>query len=355
MKAARWSSISKLFDAACDLPAKERDTFLHQACGDDRELHDELQALLGIDETGPGALEEIVERVGAEVVLDAGPQAAAHKSCGPWELVEPVEGAATGLDFTPAVGPGERRALLKVFPGETVDLGRLERFLRDQQDLADGHPGVARLLDGGVTEDGQTYFASERVLGLPIAVWCVEHRPSIEQRLRLCRSVCAAVAHAHQQGMLHGDLEASNMLVTGEDAPCLLGFGIAPFMWKQAGRIARRLQPVLEHRSPEQVRGEAATEAADVYSLGVLLYQLLVGRRPFERGARPTHLLALRICEEEPRAPSHELARAERDLVAGDLDGIVLRALRKEPDSRYATVAGLVDDLDRYMTGRWKR
>jgi len=260
----------------------------------------------------------------------------------------------------------------------------IRRFRHERQILADlDHPHIGRLLDGGTTTDGLPYFVMEYVEGQPIYQYCDEHRLSIAERLKLFRKVCAAVHHAHQRSVIHRDLKPSNILVTNEGFPKLLDFGIAKLLNPDKGSNGMpttgpmRLM-TLDYASPEQVRGEPVTVVSDVYSLGVMVYELLTDHRPYRLHRRSVQDLTRAICEDEPERPSivvnlievvtvkgesfeitPETVSADRDttpdqlkrLLAGSLDNIVLKALRKEPDKRYQSVQEFAEDIERYLEG----
>jgi hypothetical protein len=261
----------------------------------------------------------------------------------------------------------------------------LRRFRLERQVLAGlNHPNIAALIDGGSTPDGLPYLVMEYVDGIRIDRYCEQHKSTITDRLKLFRDVCAAVQYAHGNLVVHRDLKAGNILVTAEGVPKLLDFGIAKLMRTEFETLAAaetrpELRPMtLDYASPEQVRGEAITTATDVYSLGVLLYKLLTGKSPYGLAARSDIALRKAICEQEPLKPSavvltdekavipeatqkidvtHEETRdkARRRLkkkLAGDLDMIVLMALRKEPLRRYASVEQFSEDIRRYLEGR---
>ncbi|HEY4595144.1 MAG TPA: serine/threonine-protein kinase, partial [Thermoanaerobaculia bacterium] len=246
------------------------------------------------------------------------------------------------------------------------------RFLAERQILARlDHPGIARLYTVGNTEDGRPYLVMERIEGEPLDVYCDRHRLTVNQRIALFRKVCAAVEHAHRHLLVHRDLKPANILVTAEGEPKLLDFGIAKQLAPAAGDPRTRtglrmLTP--KYASPEQVKGEAVTTASDVYSLGALLCELLCGRGPYPvpRDA-PPYEIERAICDGEPERPSEALLRAGepspgvlaarrgerpatlRRRLAGDLDTIVLKALRKDPAQRYESVSRLSSDLERYL------
>jgi tetratricopeptide (TPR) repeat protein/tRNA A-37 threonylcarbamoyl transferase component Bud32 len=237
------------------------------------------------------------------------------------------------------------------------------RFRTERQILATlDHPNIARLLDGGVTANGVPYLVMEFVDGIPITEYCTSRRLSLEERLRLFSTVCAAVDYAHKNLVVHRDIKPANILVTAEGTPKLLDFGIAklvdPDMVEQSltKTVDRMMTP--EYASPEQIRGDGITTSTDVYALGVLLYELLAGRRPFQLATRSPFEVAREICEVEPVAPS--VACKANPLLAvpdaqhvlpGELDNIVLMAMRKEPARRYMSVGALAGDVQAYLSG----
>jgi tetratricopeptide (TPR) repeat protein len=261
----------------------------------------------------------------------------------------------------------------------------VRRFTLERQLLSGlNHPNIAALLDGGTTDDGRPYFVMEHVEGQPIDRYCDDNRLSISQRVTLFRKVCAAVHHAHQNLIVHRDLKPGNILITKEGEPKLLDFGIAKVLNPGIAQIAELTGPELrlmtpEYASPEQVRGDPITTASDVYALGVLLYELMTGRRPYRFRTRLQQEIARVICESDPERPStvvtrietlqqasgdartitpDEVARSREDdplrlrrRLAGDIDDIVLMAMEKAPSKRYASAESLAADLERHMEG----
>lgn len=307
---------------------------------------------------------------------------------GPYRLIKEIGKGGMGRVFLAerVDGEYEQRVALKLINRGEDEEELLPRFYQERQALAMlAHPNIARLLGGGVTDDGQPYLVMEYIAGVPLDVYCDQQHCDTATRVRLFREVLAGVQHAHQHFLVHRDLKPGNILVTAEGVPKLLDFGIVK--WLQVSNRAPKLtvtgaQPMtLEYASPEQVKGDAITTVSDVYSLGVLLYELLTGHSPYRKSTNKFYDLQKAICEEEPEAPSAAVNRTEpasaaeqqpaktltpetvsatregspqklRRRLAGDLDSIVLKALRKEPQHRYSSAEQFSEDLQRYLEGR---
>lgn len=278
---------------------------------------------------------------------------------GPYELLEELGRGGMGVVYLAqrADGQFEKRVAVKLLHADEHSEEILSRFELEQQVLAGlEHPGIARLIDGGLTDEGNPFLVMELVEGIPIDRWCEERRLSVDERLSLFQEVCLAVDSAHRSFVVHRDLKPGNILVTPEGQPKLLDFGIAKVLADPSGppqeeATRAELRPMTPaYASPEQVSGAPITTSADVYSLGVILYQLLTGRLPLLPGEGTATAWERAIAEEEPPAPStvEGLPRKLRRRLAGDLDLIVLTALRKEPDRRYRSAAELHADLLRY-------
>ena len=274
-----------------------------------------------------------------------------------------------------ADGAYQKQVAIKLVSAVAASEEIVRRFLEERQILARlDHPNVARLIDGGTTIQGQPYLVMEYVDGIPIDRYCRDRSLSLDQRLELFERVCSAVDYAHQHSVVHRDIKPSNILVTPDGTPKLLDFGIAKVLQPDAGDSESRRTLLFlgtpEYCSPEQVSGRLITEATDVYSLGVLLYELLTDRGPYEVESRAAHEIARVICEEDPEPPSSALSRipsqqdagAQKEVVSaddrlrrkrlsGDLDNIVLMALRKEPQQRYQSVSEFTEDIRRHVDG----
>jgi tRNA A-37 threonylcarbamoyl transferase component Bud32/tetratricopeptide (TPR) repeat protein len=255
-------------------------------------------------------------------------------------------------------GQYERRVAVKLMRDGLHHAAQRARFQAEQRILASlDHPHLAKVLDGGIADDGLPYFVMELIDGMPIDAYCEQHGLSIEERLRLFRTVCQVVHYAHDRGVVHRDLKPANILVTAEGVVKLVDFGIAKRIATDdapaatATLTALRVM-TLDHASPEQVQGREVTHASDIYSLGTVLYRLLTGCSPYPDEAHRTEFeLSRAICETEPVPPSQRVGRARGKRLKGDLDAVVLMALRKEPERRHASAAQFADEIFRHLEG----
>lgn len=353
MDAARWERIEAVFAGALARPAGGRAEWVREACAGDAALQAEVERLLASHDADPGYLEGSLARLPEP---EPG-EGVAGDRVGPYRLVRPLGRGGMGEVYL-ATHEGEgfqRSVALKVIRPGMLTEEILRRFRLERRILASlTHPNIARLLDGGVTPDGRPFFVMEYVEGMPVDRYCEERRLSVPERIRLFLAVCEAVQHAHQSLVVHRDLKPTNILVAADGTPKLLDFGIGklldPGAWgadEGATRTGMRLLTP-EYASPEQVRGEPVSVASDIYGLGVLLYRVLTGGSPYgDTGRTPTEWERA-VLEVDPRRPS--TVAGDRRL-AGDLDVIVLKALRKEPERRYASAAALAEDLRRHLEG----
>jgi len=375
----RWKQIEEIFQSAIDSPAEKRPALLDSACGDDAELRRELESLLenseNSDWTEPSAVDEAVRVLGQRTA-----ELSEGRRIGAYRILREIGRGGMGTVYLAARADDQFQKLvaIKIIRRglDTDDI--VQRFRAERQILAMlDHPNIARLLDGGSTDDGLPYVVMEHIQGEPIDVYCDGRRLDITGRLRLFQSVCAAVSYAHQNLVVHRDIKPGNVLVTQDGVPRLLDFGIAKLLSAGAQaeeRTRTRARPLTpDYASPEQIRGEPITTASDVYSLGILLYILLTGRPPHRRDTLSPAALERAICEEEPQRPSvvvmrddperkgkqpSSAARTEaregtpdklRRRLEGDLDNIVLMALRKEPSRRYSSAEHLSEDISRHL------
>jgi eukaryotic-like serine/threonine-protein kinase len=330
MSPARWDRVKKIVADALERDRETRAGFLEAACGGDADLRAEVETLLRVDDPGSGFLE-----------LDAAPE-----QIGPYRIVREIGRGGMGTVYLGerADGQFEQRAAIKVIKRGMDTDAVLRRFYGERQILARlQHPNITRLFDGGM-HDGRPYFVMEYLEGEPIAAYCRRRGLGIEQRVRLFLAVCAAVEYAHRNLVLHRDLKAGNILVTADGAPKLLDFGIAKVLDAETpGDTTAAWRPLTpQAASPEQYRGEPLTTASDVYALGLLLFELLADRPPYElAGLTPVEMGRV-ICER----PAPPLKSAD-----SDLDNIAARALEKDRALRYQGAAELGDDLRRWLAG----
>jgi len=361
MDPERWNRLEGLLDTALDLPAAERESFLRRECADAPELVDEVMAILRAGERPDSVLDASVQRLAAPLLPDAELHPIIPERVGPYRVERQIGEGGMGSVYLARRDDGEfdqRVAVKLVRLGLHLDSRIVRRFREERQILAAlSHPGIARLFDGGLTEDGLPFFAMEFVEGLPIDRYCDARGLGVDERLDLFARVCDAVAHAHGKQVVHRDIKPSNILVTDAGEPRLLDFGIAKLLDSAEGaadltRLSERLLTP-EYASPEQIRGEPVVVASDVYCLGVLLYELLTGQRPFARIRRAGFELERAVLEDDPTRPSEVVRRDQRQRqLKGDLDAIILTAMSKEPSRRYASAAELGADVRRHLAGQ---
>jgi eukaryotic-like serine/threonine-protein kinase len=363
MSPERWHRIEELFGTVVGRPTAEREAYLTQVCGGDEELRREVLSLLARDTS-----EDFIQNPIAGVASSISPEPhddAAGNHIGPYRLTRLVGRGGMGAVYEAMRDDDQfqQQVAIKLIKGGMDSAFVRERFVRERQILAGlDHPHIARLFDGGATEDGRPYFVMEFVDGEPITNYCRQRELALDEKLKLFRAVCSAVQHAHQKLVVHRDLKPSNIMVTADGTPKLLDFGIAKLLTPDPGEALTRTETAVrlmtpDYASPEQVRGGAITTVTDVYSLGVVLYELLTARRPYQFVTYSPVEIERAICETEAPRPS-EAARQQTGAppklarqLAGDLDNIVLMALRKEPERRYQSVEQFSEDIRRYLTG----
>ncbi|HPF36279.1 MAG TPA: protein kinase [Candidatus Krumholzibacteria bacterium] len=355
-----------LFDHAADLPPAERAAYLDAAYAGDDALRREVDELLAADARAGGFLRGEADLSDLAAALDArsGPAPSPGDRVGAWRLLRELGAGGMGTVHLAEREEGgfTQRVAVKLVRAGMDNAEMLERFRRERQLLAGlEHPHIARLIDGGRTADGRPFLVMEHVDGAPIDRHCADRGLDVPARLRLFLDVCAAVAHAHRHLVVHRDLKPSNVLVTADGGVKLLDFGIAKVLDADAADATLTGRRVLSPRyaSPEQVEGRPVTTAADVYSLGVILYELITGRSPYPDPGDSLVAMERHVREHRPSPPSTTSHARGRGAVAvrgmkadSDLDAIVLKTLRKEPERRYAGVDALADDLRRFLGGR---
>jgi len=311
MTPERWQQVREVFDGALALSPEERGDYLEKACVHDSDLRREVESLLSSDqEAGIAFLNTPVVDLSRPHPFSAG---RVGRRIGAYNILEEIGHGGMGEVYRAgrADGQYEKQVAIKLVRGGYDSAAVLERFRHERQILASlDHPNIARLLDGGTTDEGVPYLVMELIEGTPIDEYCNTHQLSVTERLRLFLQVCSAVQYAHQRLVIHRDIKPGNILVTKEGIPKLLDFGIAKILDPNSmseTTIAGPMTP--EYASPEQIRGEPITTATDVYSLGVVLYRLVAGRSPYPAKTRTPHDFARAICEWEPERPSTVIAR----------------------------------------------
>jgi serine/threonine-protein kinase len=376
MERERWQRVRDVFAALQARLPEERPALLGALCGEDRALRSEVESLLEAEGFAGLRSGRAMEEIAPELDALAGAPGEGSR-VGPYRLKERIGEGGMGLVFAAERADGEfqQNAAVKLLGVGFAGAAGVARFRTEREILARlEHPNIARLLDGGLTEQGLPYLVMEYVRGEPVTAFCDHQRLTVAERLRLFQQICQAVQYAHQNLVVHRDLKPSNIMVSERGEVKLLDFGIAKLL--EPGRttpplettrtVARLMTPGFA--SPEQVRGEPVTTATDVYALGLLLYELLTGRRAQPVEDLPPAELERRICEADPeRASAAALAgddataRADRRggvspprlsrLLQGDLDTILAKAMHKEPARRYASSAELAEDVGRHLQG----
>jgi tetratricopeptide (TPR) repeat protein len=351
MATERWEKLERLYHSAMEQESSQRKAFISQACAGDESLEREIVSLIKQEESTANFLEEPALEVAAKVYASSEPGARAHPTAiGRYRIIRILGEGGMGTVYEAEQEEPHRIVALKVIKSGLATPPRVRRFRQERQILASlEHPGIARLLDGGYTESGAPYLVMEYVQGQTITQWCDERNLNLPARLRLFQKLCDAVEFAHQHLVVHRDLKPANVLVTPDGEPKLLDFGIAKLVDQDddATWTAERAL-TLDYTSPEQVRGGPITTAADIYALGILLYELIAAKRLYTFSTSPLEEAIDTICTRDPAPPS---AAASKPL-AHDLDAIVLKAMRKEARERYPSPRALSDDIERFLTSR---
>ena len=354
--ADRTARVDSVFDAAVDLPLSAQAAFVESACGDDLVLRAEVLELLRVYNSD-GILDAPAARVAASVIEAAtalgGP---VPEHIGPFRVMHEIGRGGMGRVFLGERVDGQFDQQVAIKLIQQAAPGILRRFIEERRLLARlAHPGIARLFDGGITPGGLPYFVMELVEGEPIDRYCEGRHLPLDRRLELVARVCEAVTYAHQHLIIHRDLKPSNILVTPEAQVKLLDFGIAKLLdaaREEDDAPRTELQAMTpEFAAPEQILGRPISTATDVYSLGVLLYVLLTGERPYDvRGKTPAEVERI-VCEYVPPKPSSKAPPSLQRRIRGDLDLIVMTALQKDVERRYQSPAALAQDLQRFLEG----
>jgi len=371
-----WQRIKKILGDALDLEPGARPDFIASACGDDEKLRKRVETLAASAD-GDWELVDAAPAARLAAFFDEAPRSRVGERIGAYQILSELGHGGMGMVYLAGRADDEfqQKVAIKLMRPGTASEDALRRFRSERQIAASlDHPNIARLLDGGSTEAGEPYFVLEYVEGEPLIEWCDHRRLSVDGRLELFREICGAVQHAHQGLVVHRDIKPGNIFVTSAGVPKLLDFGIAKLLQPEGaaetsaetGTQMRLMTP--EYASPEQVRGRRVTTASDVYSLGVVLYELLSGRQPYRVTTGDPEELIRVVCERDPERPSTAVTQTSPGAEApvavrgettaglarrlrGDLDAIVLKAMRKEPELRYASADQLSEDIGRHLAG----
>jgi serine/threonine protein kinase/tetratricopeptide (TPR) repeat protein len=363
MSDERWQRLKRVFHDALEQAADARGPFLDRECAGDADLRAEIDSLLSSHDEADGFL----SRPAMEEALHASPPTLEGRRVGAYRILGEIGRGGMGVVYRAVRDDDafQKTVAVKVVRGQGGWGDVEQRLERERQILARlQHPNIAAVFDGGTTDEGQPYLVMELVEGRPITEYCAAHALGTRARLAMVRAVCDAVQYAHRNLVVHRDLKPGNILVGEDGRPKLLDFGIAKLL--AAGvdpdvAPTATLLPMMtpEYASPEQVRGEAVTTSSDIYSLGVVLYELLTGQRPYAVQTDSLEGIVRAVCENAPALPSTVVRSGDVSLLRpalpgelrGDLDTIVLKALRKEPTRRYLTVHDLSEDIRRHLEG----
>ena len=361
----RAQRLAELVKSAIECGPERWDAFLEQECGSDPAMRAEIESLLKQQEHVTRFIETPALHLAAESLVRDG-AFHAGQIIGDYEILSLIGTGGMGEVYLAHDRHLHRKAALKFVRRGMDSDDILRRFQHEERLLASlNHPNIAQLYGSGVTTDGIPFFAMEYVEGERLDQYCNERGLAMVERLNLFRKVCSAVTYAHQHLVIHRDIKPANIRVTAEGEPKLLDFGIAKLLDAEGGQSSGQtltLQGVMtpDYASPEQVRGENITTASDVYSLGVVLYELLTGQRPYRITSNRPDEIARAITEQEPTRPSTAVTKFKRDQksavinqksLRGDLDNIVLMAMRKEPARRYSSVGQFSEDIRRHLEG----
>jgi non-specific serine/threonine protein kinase/serine/threonine-protein kinase len=389
MNAEKWQKIKAVLDGALETPPADRAAYLDAACEGDGDLRREVESLLELENaTAANALEgDVLPAITGDDGIGRRAEAAAGDRIGNYRIKEKIGAGGMGTVYLAerADGTFDQMVALKIIKRGMDSDEVLRRFYNERQILASlKHPNIAHLIDAGTTGDGVPFFVMEYVDGVPIVEFADREELDIEERLELFRKVCSAVSYAHSNLVIHRDLKPSNILVTRDSGVKLLDFGIAKLISSDAGAntVTQHFAFTPEYASPEQVRGEKLTTATDVYSLGVILYELLTGSRPYRTEQGSVDEIIRAVCETQPERPSAVVNRSRQNTgrsrttenrdrktedgspetnpksrildhksLRGDLDNIILKALRKQPERRYSSVEQFSEDIRRHLDG----
>ena len=370
MDSGKWQKIEEAVAVAPEISGGRRGVWLDEFCAGDAELKAQIQSLLALSTEAENFLEKSVSPYAAQILPENGTNLAG-KQFSHYKIVAEIGRGGMGAVFLAERSDGEfeQRVALKIMRQTILDSEAENRFRRERQILAKlNHLNIARLLDGGVSASGEPFLVMEYIEGKPVVEFAEKKSISIQQRLKLFLQICSAVAFAHRNLIIHRDIKPSNILVAADGNLKLLDFGLAKILefendLTQTATAFRAFTPA--YASPEQLRGEQVTTASDVYSLGIVLYELLTGARPFNFQGKSLEQIIKTVSRAEPTRPSGAETRGRGDAerqnqsssnisasqLKGDLDNIILKALRIEPERRYKSVEAFAEDIERHLKG----
>lgn len=370
----RWSIVKEKLYAALELEGQLRAAYLDEIARQDPELRNELDSLLASHEQASASFLNQPAAAIATLLSDPAEEMIGRR-LGPYEVICQIGVGGMGEVYRAFRADDEYRkeVAIKLVRAGQASSAILNRFRNERQILASlEHPNICRLLDGGTTQDGLPYLVMELIEGAPIDQYCAQQHLGLRDRLRLFLQVCSAVQFAHQHLIIHRDIKPANILITRQGEPKLLDFGIAKILGPSPAETSTPAVTLVQlltpgYASPEQIKGEPITTATDVYSLGVVLYELVTGKSPYRPASTSSHEISRAVCEDEPLRPSQlvreqrqeakeqnsQSSRIETDKLShglrGDIDNIVLMALRKEPQRRYGSVEQFAGDIRRHL------
>src|SRR5215813_12012281 len=367
MDSNRWKKMQTLFHKAADLQPAEQRSFLERQSPEDPSLISEVLKMLEEDSRGGGLLDQGVAPLADGVLEQNASGAVPVKEFGPYRILRVLGEGGMGIVYLAERGDLGLQVAIKILRDAWLSPARRDRFAVEQRTLAQlNHPSIARLYDASTSPDGTPFFVMEFVEGAPLTEYCKKHDSSVDDRLRLFRTVCEAVLYAHQRAVIHRDLKPSNILVKEDGSLRLLDFGIAKHLEaledtaQQTRTGLRMMTPA--YASPEQMRGESAGIQSDVYSLGVILYELLAGKLPFDLTSTNPAQAEKVLMEQEAQKPSlaaraagNQDSNTSLGKINGkdwtELDVLCFKSIHKDAKRRYASAEALIRDLDHYLKG----
>ena len=365
-----WEQISSIADRALDLEPDEQLAFVQDVCGDDDALKANVIHFLDSIEPSDGLWDKMVESgsvlvneiTSSDVDIDNTPLFSPLKQAGPYRVIELIARGGMGNVYLAERSDGQfdRTVAIKILRHELSSKSHVDRFSAERNILSGlEHPNIARLYDGGITDDNRPYLVMEYVDGVPITTYCKKNSCTLNEKLELFKQVCKAVEYAHRNLIVHRDLKPDNILVKQDGTVKILDFGIAKILDEELtpDKLVQTKENLhmlsIQYAAPEQVTLEKITTATDVYALGLLLYEMITGRPPFDLKGKNLKEAEQTIRFEIPEKPSARISDSGLSRkVKGDLDAIMLKALRKEPEYRHQTADQFLDDIDRFLTGR---